>query len=114
MTGIQFLEAAKGMCPDLEIVMMTGNGSVRTAVQAMQMGAYDYLQKPFESLEKLVNVISRAAERQSLKRRNQELERLVHARSEMPDIIGTAAAMQPVFELIAAVADTPATVLVTG
>ena len=114
MTGIQFLEQAKAMRPDLEIVMMTGNGSVRTAVQAMQMGAYDYLQKPFESLEKLVNVITRAAERHTLRRRNQELERLVGARTEMPDIIGSAAAMQPIFELIATVADTPATVLVTG
>jgi len=54
MNGVEFLEQAKALQPDIEIVMMTGNGSVRTAVQAMQKGAYDYLQKPFESLEKLL------------------------------------------------------------
>ncbi len=114
MNGLEFLENARAIQPDIEVVMMTGNGSVRTAVQAMQKGAYDYLQKPFESLEKLVSVVTRAVERHALRRRNLELERLVGARSEMPDIIGAAETMRPVFDLIASVADTPATVLVTG
>jgi len=114
MNGVEFLEQAKALQPDIEIVMMTGNGSVRTAVQAMQKGAYDYLQKPFESLEKLLTVVAHAAERHALRRRNHELERLVGSRHEMPDIIGTAETMQPVFDMIATVADTPATVLITG
>lgn len=114
MSGIGFLERAKVLAPNLEIVMMTGNGSVKTAVQAMQMGAYDYLQKPFESIEKLLSVIDRAAERFALRRRNSELELLVGKREEMSDIIGSSDAMRPVFELISTVADTPATVLVTG
>lgn len=114
MNGVDFIEHAKAIQPDIEIVMMTGNGSVRTAVQAMQKGAYDYLQKPFESLEKLVTVVAHAAERHALRRRNHELERLVGARTGMPDIIGAAETMQPVFDMIATVADTPATVLITG
>jgi DNA-binding NtrC family response regulator len=114
MNGIQFLERAKALRPDLEIVMMTGSGSVQTAVEAMRIGAYDYLQKPFESLEKLVAVVSHAAERHALRRRNTELERLFAKREEMAEIIGNSDAMQPVFELLATVADTPATVLVSG
>ena len=114
MTGIEFLSRARALRPDVEVIVMTGGGSVKTAVEAMRKGAYDYIQKPFESLEKLSNTVLRAAERYSLRRRNIELERIVGLRTAMPGMIGSSEAMQPIFELISAVADTPATVLVTG
>jgi DNA-binding NtrC family response regulator len=113
MSGLDFLEELRRRRPDVETVVMTGGTSIETAVRAMRAGAYDYLQKPFESVDKLVGVVRHALERGALIRRNSELERLL-AREQMNDIIGTSEAMQPVFDLLRAAADTPATVLVTG
>jgi two-component system response regulator HydG len=113
MSGLEFLEELRRRRPDVETVVMTGGLSIETAVRAMKAGAYDYLQKPFESVEKLVGVVRHAVERGALIRRNGELERLL-AREQLSEIVGTSEAMQPVFDLLRAVADTPATVLVTG
>jgi two-component system response regulator HydG len=113
MSGLEFLEALRRRRPDIETIMMTGSMSIENAVRAMKAGAYDYLQKPFESVEKLTSVVRHAVERRALIHRNVELERLL-AREQMTEIVGTSAAMQPVFDTIRAVADTPATVLVTG
>jgi two-component system response regulator HydG len=113
MSGLEFLEELRRRRPDIETIMMTGSMSVENAVRAMKAGAYDYLQKPFESVEKLTSVVRHAVERRALIHRNVELERLL-AREQMTEIVGTSAAMQPVFDTIRAVADTPATVLVTG
>jgi two-component system response regulator HydG len=113
MSGLEFLEELRRRRPDVEVVMITGNMSIENAVRAMKAGAYDYLQKPFEGVDKLTNVVQRALERRALVYRNVELERLL-AREQMTEIVGTAPAMTPVFETIRAVADTPATVLVTG
>ncbi|MDP2342774.1 MAG: sigma-54 dependent transcriptional regulator [Deltaproteobacteria bacterium] len=114
MSGLEFLEKAKQLRPQLEVVMMTGGTSLENAVTAMKKGAYDYLPKPFDSLEKLIAVVSHALERGALIDRNSELERLLSVRDEMSEIIGKSPAMMPVFDVIAAVADTPATVLVSG
>ncbi len=113
-SGLEFLRRAKQVRPDLEVIIMTGVTSIGDAVHAMRNGAYDYLAKPFESLDKLVAVVSHAIERSALIHRNQELERLLSRRDGMTDILGTSPRMQEVFETIAAAAETPATVLVTG
>ena len=114
MSGLEFLLHVKQARPHLEVVMMTGGTSLENAVTAMKRGAYDYLAKPFESLEKLIAVVGHALERSTLIDRNTELERLLSVRDEMSEIIGKSPAMTPVFDVISAVADTPATVLVTG
>lgn len=121
ISGLQFLQRAKQIRPQLEVVMMTGGTSVENAVIAMKNGAYDYLSKPFESLEKLLAVVGHALERSALINknsalldRNQQLEALLSVRDDMSEIIGKSPVMQPVFDTIARVADTPATVLVTG
>jgi two-component system response regulator HydG len=114
ISGLEFLERVKQLRPHLEIIMMTGGTSLENAVRAMKKGAYDYLPKPFDSLEKLVAVVGHALERSALIDRNSELEHLLSVRDEMSEIIGKSPAMMPVFDVIAAVADTPATVLVTG
>ena len=113
-SGLEFLRRAKALRPDLEVIIMTGVTSIGDAVQAMRNGAYDYLAKPFESLDTLVAVVSHAIERSSLIDRNQELERLLSRRDDMDDILGNSAKMKEVFETISAAAETPATVLVTG
>ncbi len=113
-SGIEFLKRARAVRPDLEVIIMTGVTSIGDAVQAMRAGAYDYLAKPFESLDKLVGVVGHAIERSSLIHRNRELERLLSRRDGMTDILGSSPCMQEVFETISAAAETPATVLVTG
>ena len=121
MSGLQFLQKAKQIKPQLEVVMMTGGTSVENAVTAMKNGAYDYLAKPFESLEKLLAVVGHALERSTLissnsvlQDRNEQLEAMLSVREEMAEIIGSSPAMRPVFDIIGRVADTPATVLITG
>ncbi|HEY1100240.1 MAG TPA: sigma-54 dependent transcriptional regulator, partial [Myxococcota bacterium] len=113
-SGLDFLRRAKAVRPDLEVIIMTGVTSIGDAVHAMRAGAYDYLAKPFESLDKLVAVVGHAIERSALIHRNQELERLLSRRDDMTDILGTSPKMKDVFETISAAAETPATVLVTG
>src|SRR5215467_1156312 len=63
MSGLEFLERAKKMLPRTEVAVMTGHGSIETAVQAMKLGAYDYISKPFSPLEELRLFLRRMAEK---------------------------------------------------
>lgn len=109
MDGMTLLQAARKEHPELEVVMLTAHGSVHTAVDAMKLGAFDYLQKPVGSLEELRQVVARAVERHQLKAR-------VEARGNPTDTQLTwgAPAMQPVVRQLRKVAPTAATVLVLG
>ena len=69
MSGLTFLEKVKKMLPRTEVAVMTGHGSVETAVQAMKLGAYDYISKPFSPLEELRLFLRRMAEKVRLVRR---------------------------------------------
>lgn len=113
MDGIEVLRSVKENWPDTEVIVITGFGTVRTAVEALQYGAYDYVEKPFTP-EQLTNVISRCLERRNLLVENRRLRQEVHALYRMENIIGTSSAMQKMFQLISTVAPTGTTVLVTG
>src|SRR6185295_13937023 len=73
MTGLEFLEKIKKLLPRTEVAVMTGHGSVETAVQAMKLGAYDYISKPFSPLEELRLFLRRMAEKIQLVEENQFL-----------------------------------------
>ncbi len=73
MSGLEFLEKVKKMLPRTEVAVMTGHGSVETAVQAMKLGAYDYITKPFSPLEELRLFLRRMAEKVRLVEENQFL-----------------------------------------
>jgi DNA-binding NtrC family response regulator len=116
MDGIQLLKAALEIDPDLVGIIMTGQGSVPTAVEAMKVGAFDYLLKPFK-LQAVLPVLTRAMEVRHLRVDNRRLRRYVESLSfESPQyrLVGSSQALKKVIQLIEKVAPTTATVLVRG
>jgi two-component system response regulator HydG len=110
--GMEVLEAARRK-GDIEVVMITGHGSVESAVAAMRAGAAHYITKPV-NLGELREVLSRIVERQRLRRRNVELEAQLDERYGFASIIGRSDAIQAVFRTLRQVAPTDVTVLITG
>jgi two-component system response regulator HydG len=111
--GLDVLRHSKKTVPDSEVVVVTGFGSVESAVQAMQEGATTYIRKPL-SLDELRTVVARAAEKQKLARDNAALHAQLERRFGLSAIVGNSPQMQPVFDAIRQIAPTNATVLVTG
>ena len=111
-SGIELLKDIKEVCPDTEVILLTGYGTVSTAVEAMKLGAYDYIEKPFRP-EELVSLSGRAIERKSLREENIRLKKELSAHY-IKNIVGTSKAMEKVFRLIGTVAPTASTVLITG
>ncbi len=112
MDGIEVLGRIKEGWPETEVIMITGYGTVATAVSAMKLGAFDYIEKPFRP-DDLIILVSRALERKRLLLENLRLRsELAHYRLE--NIVGTSKAMQQVFQLVAQVAPTGSTVLING
>ena len=110
MDGIEVLQAARSSDTHTPILMISGHGDIRTAVEAIHKGAYDFLEKPLES-ERVLTALHNAIERKRLREENLRLRHQVQDRLEM---IGNAAAMKPVREAIARAAPTQATVLISG
>lgn len=113
MDGIELLKQLKLEFPDVSLIMMTAYGSIRSAVEAMKIGAYDYVTKPV-SAEEIRLVIQRAFERQNLIIEIRTLRKELEERFGLDNIIGKSYAMQRVYDLILQVAITDATVLITG
>lgn len=113
MTGIQVLERLKQVSPDTEAVMMTGFSSKETAVEAMRLGAFDYIEKPCRLVE-IEAILLKIVERRKLKNKNLALQSRVQVAEGPIKLIGDAPAMQAVQRLIATVAPTDATVLIQG
>lgn len=116
MDGLQVLKAALEMDPGLVGIIMTGQGSIPTAVEAMRLGAFDYVLKPFE-LKTLLPVLERALETRRLRSENVRLRHYVERLTfESPryQLIGSSPAMKRVMQLIEKVAPTDATVLIRG
>jgi two-component system response regulator HydG len=99
---------------DIPVVIMTGNATIETAIEAMRLGAYNYLLKPFSSPDEVVLTLSRAVEHARLVDRNRRLERRLDVAERFEEIIGASPRMREVFALIESVAPTDATVLVLG
>jgi len=113
MEGIEVLERLKRLEPGLEVVLVTAVRTVRTAVAAMKLGAYDYLTKPFPA-EELRGIVQRALERRALRREVRYLRAELARHEELGQLVGRSPAMQRIHELIRQVADTGASVLITG
>ncbi len=113
MDGLELLTAVKNYNKDLPVIMITAFGEVEKAVVAMKAGAYNYLAKPFNNEELLVN-IRKAIEHYSLLRENLRLRGEARVRYGFASIVGKNARMQEVYQLIEKVAPTPASVLITG
>ena len=113
MDGLTLLKKIKETDADIAIVMMTAHGAIQDAVEAMKLGAYDYLLKPFDleefslTVEKLVQMLNLAMENLILKERVATITRF-------ENLVGQSPAMVKLFEAIVDVAQTDATVLITG
>ncbi|HEY1272106.1 MAG TPA: sigma-54 dependent transcriptional regulator [Terriglobales bacterium] len=114
MSGLQFLEQVKKLLPRTEVAVMTGHGSIETAVQAMKLGAYDYITKPFSPLEELRLFLRRMAEKVSLVAENQFLRERVDIETELHGIVGTSPKIQDVLRMISRLKDTRTPVLISG
>jgi len=114
MSGLEFLERVKKIMPRTEMAVMTGHGSVETAVQAMKLGAYDYISKPFSPLEELRLFLRRMAEKVRLVEENQFLRERVDTESQLYGIVGSSAKIQDVLRMVSRLKDTRTPVLITG
>lgn len=109
--GIDLMQELRSVQPDMEVICITGHGTIGDAVEAMRLGAYDYITKPF-NLEEMELVVERAYQKASLRSENR---RLRHAHVAIDDlIVGTAPPMREVRYLLERVAPTDVPVLLTG
>lgn len=113
MDGMEVLTRLKTQNPDIMVIMVTAHGSTATAVEAMKLGAYDYINKPFD-IDELKLTVEKALEVENLKAKVQRLEDEANRRYSYQDIIGKSAVIQQVFALVERIADTTATILIQG
>ena len=111
--GIDVLSSLKELDPDLLVIIITGYGSVESAVESLQKGAYHYMKKPFKA-DALRVIVKLALQTQVLKREVRSLKRADICLTGATPLLGTSAAFQKVVRLVREVAPTPATVLITG
>ncbi len=111
--GISLLEAATRLDPPTTTILMTAHGTIDNAVEAMKKGAFDYLTKPLDRAS-LVLAVRRALEKSRLSRENAALRRQLVDRFSLPNLVGDSGPMQDVFRIVAKVAPSASTVLITG
>ncbi len=113
LSGLELLRRITVMSPDVIVLVITAFGSIETAVEAMKLGAYDYITKPFNR-EELLLTVSKGLQYTELMRENRSLKQFIESRFSLDNIIGNSSAMQRVFNLVQKVAPTDLAVLLTG
>ena len=113
VTGMDVLRAAKQRHPDCEVIVISGQGSVEAAVEAMAAGAATYVRKPLR-VDEVRAVVQKQIDKLRLQRRSRELERRVDENYGIEGIVGRSSTMHGVLTLVRQVADTNATVLILG
>ncbi|MDF2177953.1 sigma-54 dependent transcriptional regulator [Aliiglaciecola sp. CAU 1673] len=114
MDGIAFLREALKQDPELPVIMLTGHGDISTAVEAMRIGAYDFLEKPFSN-EHLLDVLRRASDKRKLVLENRQLKEELSAQGTAgPRILGNNPKIKALRQVLARIKDIPADVLIKG
>ncbi|HVG19225.1 MAG TPA: sigma-54 dependent transcriptional regulator [Blastocatellia bacterium] len=113
MSGTEVLKKLKEKRPSVEVIIISGYGSVANAVEATKAGAFHFVEKPFE-FDALNLLIERALERQTLIEESDTLRRTLQQRTTYSDIVGRSKQMQNIFEMIEAVAKSDANILIVG
>lgn len=113
MDGLEFISRLKKSKPDIYVLLITAHATVDTAVEAMKLGAYDYISKPF-SMEEMLISIERIRELKSVKEENKQLRSQVRKKFDLMAFVGNGQEARKVFELVKIIADKPTTVLITG
>ena len=111
--GQEILRRVISETPGVPVIVLTGHGTVETAVEAMRMGAYDFLTKPLD-LDRLSLLVKRALQNRELVLQHRELVEQMQSDKAFEHIIGKSAVMEHVFEMIKKVAPSRASVLITG
>jgi len=112
-SGVELLKQIKALLPRTEVAIMTGHGSIESAVDAMKLGAYDYIEKPFR-VEKMRLLLQRMAEKVRLVNENAFLREKVNTDENLDGIIGSSSGMQDVLRMISRLKDTRTPVLISG
>ena len=113
MDGLQLLEKVKEISPETIVVVMTAYASVDTAIQALKLGAYDYLSKPFRN-EEILHLTQRVAELKDVKQDNKRLQSQVSGQFDFSSFAGKSDAVDKIFEMVKSVAHSNASVMITG
>jgi DNA-binding NtrC family response regulator len=113
LSGLEMMRRISVMSPDVMVLVITAHGSIETAVEAMKLGAYDYITKPFNR-EELLLTVAKGLEHTALVRENRSLKQFIESRFTLDNIIGNSQAMQRVFHLVEKVARTDLAILITG
>src|SRR5687767_14723566 len=112
-SGLDILRWARDADVDVEMIVLTGHADVETAVEAMRLGAYDFIGKPWKNAE-LLEVVAKAAEKKALRRENSALKEVITRRDGLPTIVGTSGAVKDVLAVIPRVAVSESPVLIHG
>ena len=112
-SGLELLKAIKEHQPDLEVVILTGYGTVKTAVEALKLGGYDYIQKPIK-LDRLGHIVGQICEKRKVQKENRLLKGRLQERYRYDDLIGASPRMQQIYEIIARISGHDSTVLIQG
>lgn len=111
--GLQLLEQVKQLHPETLVILMTAYSTTAQAVEAMKLGAYDYIVKPFNN-EDIRLTIKKAIEFSTLRRENKQLRTQLNRRNSFAQLVGKSAAMQQLYTMIEKVAPTTASILISG
>ena len=112
LDGVELLKRAKALEQDLEVIMITGHGTVEIAVEAIKEGAYDFITKPVKKAQ-LIRAVEKAAEKQYLSRENRDLRQQLN-QSGARRVVYASAEMRNIVRMVEQVAPSTATVLITG
>jgi two-component system response regulator HydG len=113
MDGIEALKRIKEISPGIQIIIMTAYASVKTAIDALKSGAYDYLTKPLD-IDELKILVKRALHQSQLEQENRQLKERLNDHFDFNNIIANSESMHKIFEMLTHVAPTEASVLITG
>ncbi|HSE42257.1 MAG TPA: sigma-54 dependent transcriptional regulator, partial [Acidobacteriota bacterium] len=111
--GLELLRQSKKISPDTDFILITAYASTETAVEAVKIGAADYIYKPFD-IEEMKIIINRCISKKKLERENVYLKKSVERQFQFENIIGHSPKMQNIFDLIRKISNTNSTILITG
>jgi len=113
LKGLDLLEEAKKIAPLTPVIIITAFGTIESAIQAMKMGAYDYVTKPFQ-MDEIVLTVKKALENRLLKKEVVRLKKEMESRYHFHQLIGKSASMQKIYDLIERIHESSNNVLITG
>ena len=114
ISGLEVLRQVKQIDPETVVIIMTGHGTVKTAVEAMKEGAFEFITKPFETNDLVRLTVAKALDYKRLHEKNRELQSIISGQAEYKNLIATSAAMQRIVRLIDRLAAIDSTILITG